>query len=126
MPYKNPEDAKENKKKYREANKEKLNAAQRERAKNNRKTEGWKQNKHLKARYGITLEERNKMLEEQGGVCAICDEPMKKICVDHNHTTGKIRELLCGACNTAFGFFKEDPRLLEKAAMYARFHNGTP
>jgi hypothetical protein len=106
MPHKDPVKAAECRKKYYEANKENY------------------KNRELKRKYKITLEEKNKMLEDQGGCCSICDEVMKKPCVDHNHKTGQVRELLCDPCNKAFGLFRENPRLLEKAAMYARFHSG--
>lgn len=76
----------------------------------------------LRTRYGIGLEEYNKLLQEQGGVCAICGgTEMKRgkyLCVDHDHVTGKIRGLLCDQCNHAIGKFKDDPTLLLKAIDY--------
>jgi len=107
---------KEKVKKYRQDNKEKLLAygkSYKEMAKM------W----HLKRKYNITLEQHKQMIEDQGNCCAICDEVMTKPCVDHNHDTGAVRELLCDPCNKALGLFREDTRILEKAVMYIRFHD---
>jgi Recombination endonuclease VII len=57
----------------------------------------------LKHLYGLTVEQWDKMLLEQSGLCALCDEPMKSPHVDHSHTTGEIRALLCLQCNTMLG-----------------------
>ena len=80
----------------------------------------------LRREYGITLTEYNKVLEEQNGVCAICDLPetetnsigTKWLCVDHNHATGKIRGLLCNKCNQALGCFRDDKDVMLKAILY--------
>ena len=55
--------------------------------------------------YGITLEQYEAMLEQQGGVCARCKQAPGEIrlAVDHAHDTGVVRGLLCGACNTYLG-----------------------
>ena len=83
-----------------------------------------RKNNHLKTMYGITIEEYDKMLEEQNGVCAICGEPerqnYRRLAVDHNHTTNKIRALLCYGCNRGIGSFRENPDSLVKAAEYLR------
>jgi len=86
----------------------------------------------LKLKYGITLEDFDKILKKQGGVCAICQgKPQKKnYVVDHDHnccpikkrgqkTCGKcIRGLLCDRCNTALGRFYEDINILKRAVKY--------
>lgn len=57
----------------------------------------------LERQYGITLEQYDQMFEQQNGVCAICgqiDITGRRLAVDHNHETGKIRSLLCAICNT--------------------------
>jgi hypothetical protein len=72
-------------------------------------------------RYGLSAEGFAALLENQGGVCAICGAPnaaSKELCVDHDHLTGRIRGLLCNACNVAVGLFRDDPRLLERARGY--------
>lgn len=79
--------------------------------------------KHLKAKYSMTEEQYNKILQEQNGVCAICSTddpggPWKKFKVDHNHKTGEIRGLLCQHCNVGLGHFKDDVTLFTKAIEY--------
>ncbi|ANA86198.1 holliday junction resolvase [Gordonia phage Lozinak] len=75
----------------------------------------------LRARYGISFAEYAEQLLEQGGKCAICGtapDDGSKLHVDHCHTTGKKRGLLCSQCNTAIGLLKEDLNLLSRAADY--------
>jgi len=75
----------------------------------------------LKADYGLSLEEYNKILDKQGGVCAICLNPCtsgKNLGVDHCHKTNKIRGLLCQSCNTGLGKFRDNRKLLNKAISY--------
>ena len=83
---------------------------------NNRET-------HLRNKYGITLDFYDKLLEKQNYVCAICNLTNNngyKLCVDHCHTTGKIRGLLCHTCNTALGKFKDNEELLINAIKYLK------
>lgn len=57
----------------------------------------------------------------QNGSCAICgkkETESKKLVVDHNHKTGKVRGLLCHSCNTALGLVKEDIEILKKMIKY--------
>lgn len=62
----------------------------------------------IKHRFGITPGEYSRMLIKQKGVCAICGESEgKKLAVDHSHTSGKIRGLLCGKCNTKLGWYEK-------------------
>lgn len=74
-------------------------------------------------KYGITYDQYLELLDSQGGVCAICSgkerHPTKKnLSVDHCHSTGEVRGLLCGHCNTALGLFKDNVKLIEKAKEY--------
>lgn len=72
------------------------------------------------------------MFEKQNGVCAICKKPetakkqsgngIKRLSVDHDHTTGAIRGLLCMYCNTALGKFKDDIEILKSAIVYLEAH----
>lgn len=77
-------------------------------------------NATLKSKYGISLAEYNTMLENQNYKCLVCgDSPIyQRLHVDHNHTTGKIRGLLCQPCNVSIGKMKESPELLRKLADY--------
>ena len=76
---------------------------------------------HLKRKYGMTIEEYDAMLEAQGGGCFICGKPPRddiSLHVDHDHSTGRIRGILCFCCNNALADFQDDPSLLRKAASY--------
>lgn len=75
-------------------------------------------NVDLKANYGITLDDYNAIFARQEGRCAICGVSDKKLVVDHNHTTGKVRALLCHHCNTMIGSAREDITILLHAAAY--------
>lgn len=84
-------------------------------------------NTELKKRFGITLEDYRAMSKAQNHKCAICKNKETAVDgngaerfmpVDHCHKTGKIRALLCSACNKALGGFRDDPELLRKAALY--------
>lgn len=73
--------------------------------------------------YGITLDQFNQIKQEQGNRCKICntDEPKGRhncFHVDHCHSTGKVRGLLCNKCNVGLGSFKDDPEILKIAAEY--------
>lgn len=72
--------------------------------------------------YGITLEEWYQMFEKQNGECKIChthqSKLKNKLCVDHDHITGKVRGLLCQGCNSGIGYLKESKRILESAIKY--------
>lgn len=78
----------------------------------------------MRVKYGITPEKYNEMLENQGGVCAICktkpqfDTRKKRLSIDHCHTTGKVRGLLCDACNRGIGMLKDDTSVLMNAINY--------
>lgn len=89
----------------------------------------WKDDKtrtrayQLKAKYGITLADYETMLEQQNGVCAICrtlgDQPRRKfLCVDHCHTTKKVRGSLCSGCNAMLGQARDQIIILEAAINY--------
>lgn len=66
---------------------------------------------NLKRKYGITQNDYDKTLNIQNNKCAICERDMneygKIFCVDHNHTTGKVRGLLCDPCNYGLGFYEK-------------------
>ena len=72
------------------------------------------------------------MLEQQHGVCALCEEipkvhgnnktdPSRAIlCVDHNHSNGRVRGLLCHRCNMGIGMLRDDPLFLIKVIAYLK------
>lgn len=77
-------------------------------------------------RYNITTEEYNKLNEIQKGLCAICNKECsknKKLSVDHNHDTDKIRGLLCHNCNILIGAAREDIVILINAINYLNTFN---
>lgn len=78
----------------------------------------------LKLYYNITLKEYNKILKEQNCRCKICnihnEDVYDRLHVDHCHTTGKVRGLLCFQCNSALGKFKDDVQLLQNAIEYLK------
>lgn len=127
----NPDKVKEIRKRYYEKNREVLIAKQKKwRQANPSKTKpDPERRKHTfyKSRYNISLEEYKKLLYNQQGVCAICLLPettkansgqLAALCVDHCHTTGVVRGLLCRNCNSALGKFKDSFDILEKAKQY--------
>lgn len=78
----------------------------------------------IKSRYGITLDDYNRMFEEQGGKCAICDESSDKaLLIDHNHKNNNVRQLLCNYCNVMLGQARDSVARLRKAADYLEHHN---
>lgn len=89
-------------------------------------------NSNLKRHYGITLEQYEAMGEAQGWKCAICggaettkdkDGGPRRMPVDHNHKTGKIRALLCTQCNRGLGLFSDSIERLQAAAAYLQKHS---
>ena len=119
----NKEKIKAYKKAYREANKEQIKAyyeANKEKA----------ENCSLKYKYNITLKERNLMLKKQKKKCKICNVTFSKIkfglterttaCIDHCHTTNKVRGILCNLCNVGLGSFKDNTEILTKAINYLK------
>ncbi|MGW1497585.1 endonuclease VII domain-containing protein [Streptomyces mirabilis] len=84
----------------------------------------------IKQAYGLTPEQYDAMVEEQNGVCAICGRPERakrdgkvmRMPVDHCHKTGRVRALLCHACNRAIGLLGEDIDLMRKAIEYLLSH----
>lgn len=74
-------------------------------------------------KYGIDIDKFNEMLEETNGVCQICGNDMKKVVIDHNHRTGKVRGIICGHCNSLLGFAKDDIKTLEMCIKYLEKNN---
>jgi hypothetical protein len=80
--------------------------------------------------HGLEIDTYEAMFEDQNHKCFICgkEETRKlrgkvmRLCIDHNHLTGKIRSLLCHDCNSGLGKFYDSPDLLTKAAIYLMDH----
>jgi len=85
--------------------------------------------KHLRRKYGMTLEQYNFLFEKQKGLCALCRKPEttkrnsksdspERLAVDHCHDTGRIRGLLCFKCNTAVGSIGDDEESARRVVEY--------
>jgi predicted nuclease of restriction endonuclease-like RecB superfamily len=74
-------------------------------------------NKLLRS-YNLTKTQYEDLLFKQSGLCAVCGLVMDRPVVDHNHTTGKVRGLLHGVCNSMLGMAKDSPEVLRRAADY--------
>ena len=84
----------------------------------------------LKHKYGITLDDYKELFEKQGNLCKICKTDENKVtgdrfskisfAVDHDHTTGEIRGILCNQCNRALGMFRDDPYIIKSAYDYLK------
>ena len=82
-------------------------------------------NSKLMSKYGISIEDYNDMLHEQRGLCKICrtegrSKRIRNLNVDHCHTTGKVRGLLCDTCNKALGLLDDKEELLLRAVKYLK------
>lgn len=79
-------------------------------------------------KYGMTLEEYEAMVTLSHGQCSICRRDMLgvgcgKMCIDHDHKTGKVRGLLCNECNVGLGQFRDNIECLLSAIEYLRRHS---
>jgi hypothetical protein len=72
----------------------------------------------IKYSYGLTKEQYIDLKTKCNNACSICGNKERKLCVDHNHTTGKVRGLLCKSCNSGLGIFKDSPEVLKVAIKY--------
>lgn len=82
-------------------------------------------------RYGIDVATYDRMLREQNGACAICGNASpggkgvhRKFAIDHCHSTGVVRGLLCNLCNPALGLFSDSPEKLRAAIKYLEKRHG--
>lgn len=107
---------------YRKKYKDKIKERQIKRNKNGELTKYWR-NFQYKRKYGITLEDYDKLIKNQNYVCAICGSNNSKahtvnFHVDHCHITKKVRGLLCSKCNLGLGYFDDDIVKLSNAIIY--------
>ena len=77
----------------------------------------WKHNR-VRRDYNLSPEEYETFLTEQDNKCQICETREPPLAIDHCHDTGKVRGLLCRKCNLGLGMFKDDFKLVSKAASY--------
>jgi hypothetical protein len=115
-----------------EKNKDRLNAerrarrlndpvfADKERKRNKNRKDGKnrRKNTRLKAMYGIDLDTYTEMYKTAGGCCSICNNKFESLVVDHDHTSGFVRGLLCSPCNVGLGMFKDNGHNLLNAIIY--------
>lgn len=131
---------------WKKENRERINAQIKEDAKNNpEKYKKWRSDFYNRHRDEISLKrslkerkmqrgDYEKMALEQNNKCAICKQEeyrmsrngkqRTRLCIDHDHDTNMVRELLCHDCNSALGKFKDSPELLLEAADYLIKHKG--
>lgn len=107
-------------------NKKKIDKKHREwRKVNKEKLYHYSRKQNLRRKYGITPEQYEEMLTQQANSCAICkihESQYGTFAVDHCHKTGKVRALLCGACNTALGLLKESITIVDNLKIYLIDH----
>jgi predicted transcriptional regulator len=116
---KNQESIRQQRRKHYEENREEIKAKSRDyRRKNGAKIKA----QRLARKYGITPEGRKSLLQKQGGTCAICGKKPGgrhgTLSVDHSHTTGEVRGLLCDKCNLLLGLSGDSAAVLRAAAKY--------
>ena len=92
--------------------------------KNPDKAAKWKRENKVRS-YGISVEQYQQMISNQDNKCAICGNTSDRaLDIDHCHTTGKVRGLLCSYCNKAIGMFKDNYEYLEAAIDYLKTNDG--
>lgn len=102
-------------------NRDKILFAQRHKWKENRQK--WRHGNFMK-KYGLSAAEVDAMKVAQQFKCAVCKSDMRPLNLDHDHRTGKIREMLCSPCNRGLGHFGDSPQLLSEAIKYLIRHSG--
>ncbi len=134
--YNQKTEVKENKKKYQKEYNQRPDVKKKQKKYSKEHSQTPKDKKRAKEnrlkKYGLTLKEYNSMVKKQKNKCAICakeetertngGEKVKSLSVDHNHKTGKVRELLCAKCNKGIGFFDDDISKLKTIIKYLRNH----
>lgn len=82
--------------------------------------------KGVKQTYGISIERVHEMYKDQKGLCGICEKHFefiskhKGLYIDHDHSSGKVRGLICSSCNSLLGCAKDDIKILKKAIEYLK------
>jgi RNA polymerase-binding transcription factor DksA len=106
--------------KSREALRDKMRKRYAENAEHRSKAADNARKSHLWNLYRLTPEAYAKIEEFQGGVCAACGKPSERVrlAVDHEHSTGRVRGLLCWICNRALGYIRDRQEIAEGLALY--------
>ena len=77
--------------------------------------------RHIRFKYGMSVEDYDKLYQDQEGKCAICGSNGQTVLyIDHCHSTNDVRGLLCQPCNSGLGMFKDNPELLNSAIAYLK------
>lgn len=131
MPHKDPEKRREYHRNYMRSHPQRLTSEQEKQRSERRvarlaslpeKKWEWGVGRH----YGLKRPEYDRMLADQGGVCAICGTDNwgnnRGPSVDHDHVTGKIRGLLCANCNSSLGFLRDSIEVATRVVQYLRRH----
>lgn len=82
-------------------------------------TKNSKRNQNYRHRYGISAADVDRRITLQDGRCAICGK-RRSLNVDHNHTTGELRAMVCHLCNLIVGHLENHPLLVQRAEAYLR------
>ena len=110
-------------KEYHTTNIDKRKEYQKEYRKNNKDKI---KNTNILWRYSISSQEADEMFMQQGCKCAICSKVIIKTKdrhIDHCHSSGQVRGILCAKCNTAIGLLNEDTNIMISAISYVAKHN---
>ena len=122
MPTKDPIKLKEKKKRWYAKNRERILE------KNSTTKASEIRSRHLKRKFGISLEEWNKKLNDQGNKCEACGtyDPGSRYGwhTDHSHSSQQLRGILCHQCNIALGCVDDDLDRLQKLIDYLRKYDG--
>jgi len=84
------------------------------------------QKNNYKKRYGLSVEQKQALIDGQEGKCAICQKELTithDVCVDHCHSTNIIRGILCRKCNLGIGHLNDSIEILKSALKYLAKHN---
>jgi Recombination endonuclease VII len=92
---------------YRVAHRARLNLTWWERWRSDAELREKRRVRQMEKKYGLPPGTYQRMLAEQNGLCAICKR-RRKLCIDHDHVTKQVRQLLCNKCNLAIGLFEDD------------------
>lgn len=92
------------------------------RKKNPAAASGVDKRRRLKQKYGLTPEQVEAMREQQGGRCSICNRQTTRLFVDHCHTKGHVRSLLCQTCNTFLGWYEKKADTILRFQRYVEAH----